>query len=84
MDFDKIDKNEIFLLVGEDLDKINSTTLKTKIFYQIQYFSVEDYKIINSPVGYKCSCDCLICWHILKVIYHKDKALTEPGNIDDF
>ncbi|WUR03158.1 uncharacterized protein VNE69_03367 [Vairimorpha necatrix] len=84
MDFHKLDKNEIFLLIGEDLEKVTSLILKQTCFCSVNFYIVEDAKIIESQCGYKCSCNEVLCWHIIKVIYDKEHAIDHVSTLNDF
>jgi hypothetical protein len=84
MNLEKLDKNEIFLLTGDDYKNITSSKLYKTSYLSIEFYVVDKYKIIESISGYKCSCDNLLCWHIIKVITDKKKAVNKDGSLDDF
>lgn len=84
MNLDKLDKNEIFLLTGDDYKNIINSKLYKSSIFNVDFYLVDNYKIIEGISGYQCTCDNLLCWHIIKVITDKNKAVNKNSSVDDF
>lgn len=70
-----ITREMVFLCIGDDLQIIDSTELKYKIFEGIKYYVVSGFKVIERENQMFCSCNYSYCWHIFKVVLDKEKAI---------
>lgn len=66
-------KELMYLLVGDDMDRICKSTVEMIERHSVVYFRVEDAFVIRGA-KYYCSCSDEVCWHILRVILEVDHA----------
>lgn len=77
------DDKELFLIAGDDYDKIYQSKCFFSSFLKVQFFIIEDKKIIKNNEGYICSCGEMFCWHILKMLC-TNEFISKCTYLDDF
>lgn len=69
MNNENISRELIYLCVGEEINRMDNSTVKFENFYGIRYYTVdESYQVIFGTDRIYCSCNERYCWHIFKII----------------
>ena len=72
IDGNKISREMIFLCIGNDIEKLDKSTIKKENFRGIEFYIVDDkWRIIWGSEKLHCSCNERYCWHIFKALSNK-------------
>lgn len=77
MHIEGINKEMVYLCIGDDLLKIKETELFVEYFQGVKYYVVDKCKIICGEKRIFCSCNENYCWHIFKVVLDEKSAKSK-------
>lgn len=64
---EKINREMVYLCIGDEIEQLDRSILTLKDFKGIIYFEVDGFRLIREDGIIYCSCNSCYCWHIFKV-----------------
>ena len=71
----------VYLIIGDDIDKINGMNVFITSYYDIFFYCVDKYFVIEDENNYYCSCNYdleHLCDHILRILLDKNDLKYAP------
>ncbi|KAI5169193.1 hypothetical protein PAEPH01_0515 [Pancytospora epiphaga] len=73
----ELSREMLYLYIGNDINRMENSTLTVKYFKGIQYFEVDGIQLITDETRIYCACNESYCWHVFKVLVTEGKKFTK-------